>query len=117
MNDTLSEFMQSEMKKRGWSQADLSRRSGLTTGGVSMLIGHTRKPNPDSLNALAKAFACPPEHLFRLAGLLPSEPEESTRVKDIICMLSQLPEEKVQMVYEIVTGFVYMSTRDSADKE
>ncbi|NMC30718.1 MAG: helix-turn-helix transcriptional regulator [Pelolinea sp.] len=76
-----SEFIQRELSKRGWSQADFARRSGMTTGGVSMLLNQTRKPSPDTLKIIAQVFDIPIETIFRIAGLLPPVPE-STIQKD-----------------------------------
>ena len=56
------------------SQADLARASGITRGGVSNLLNQVRKPDPDTCNAIAKAFNLPVETVFRAAGLLPPPP-------------------------------------------
>ena len=88
-----TEYVQSEMKKRGWSQADLSRQTGMTTGGVSMLLNQTRKPSPETLLTLSKAFQIPPESIFRAAGLLPPEPQLTEGTKMILYLFQQLSDE------------------------
>ncbi len=90
----LTDFIQQELKKRGWSQADLARRSGMTTGGISMLLTQTRKPSPDTLNILAKVFNYPPEKLFIIAGLLPKESEASSQKEELLYLFDQLPEKE-----------------------
>ena len=60
----------SQLKDRGWSQADLARKSGLTRGGVSNYI-NGRIPDENALRKIAKAFKLPAEVVFRAAGVLP----------------------------------------------
>lgn len=88
-----TEFIQAEMKKRGWSQADLARQTGMTTGGVSMLLNQTRKPSPDTLLTIASAFQLPPERLFREAGLLPKEPGNVAGKEELNFLLTELSDE------------------------
>jgi transcriptional regulator with XRE-family HTH domain len=90
----LSEFVESEMRKRGWNQADLARFTGMTTGGVSMLLNRTRKPNPDTLIALAKAFTIPAETLFRVAGFLPEVTTIDSQKEELLYLFDQLPEKE-----------------------
>ncbi len=95
----LSEFIEKEMKKRGLSQADLARLTGLTTGGVSMLLNRTRKPSPETLNALAKAFDFPPDALFRTAGFLPEIQKGDSQTEELLFLFNQLPSsEKTNLI-------------------
>ena len=88
-----TDFIQSEMKKRGWSQADLARQTGMTTGGVSMLLNQTRKPSPDTLLTLAQSFHLPPELIFRKAGLLPELPESVEQKEELDYLFNILSNE------------------------
>ncbi len=88
-----TDYVQSEMKKRGWSQADLARQTGMTTGGVSMLLNQTRKPSPDTLLTLSKAFQIPPESIFRAAGLLPAAPQRTEITEMILYLYQKLSDE------------------------
>lgn len=64
------DWIQVEREKRGWSQSDLSRYSGLHRAVISKIESGT-KPMPDTLSALAQAFKISPISIFRIAGLLP----------------------------------------------
>lgn len=88
-----TDFIQSEMKKRGWSQADLARQTGMTTGGVSMLLNQTRKPSSDTLLILAQTFHMPPEKIFRKAGLLPEISEDAEGKEELDYLFNTLSEE------------------------
>lgn len=67
------EWLNDELQQRGWTQADLARKSGLTTAGISRILSGQRDPGPEALIAIAEALKLPPEHVFRKAGLLPEE--------------------------------------------
>lgn len=103
MNEDLVNFIEVEMKKRGWSQADLARATGLTTGGVSMLLNQTRKPSPDTLVTLASAFDVPPVMMFEIAGLLPkSKVKNWTNDDQLLFLYHQLPKEDKEEIEELI---------------
>jgi molybdate-binding protein/transcriptional regulator with XRE-family HTH domain len=52
----------------GWSQAELSRRSGLSRAGISALEAGRLVPSTAAALALAAALGCTVETLFRLPG-------------------------------------------------
>ena len=58
--------------KKGWTQAELSKRTGITVPHLSMLENDVRDPSMDSMKALANAFDLPLNVLIFLA----SEPED-----------------------------------------
>ena len=88
-------WLQDEMNRRGLSQADLSRMTGLTTAGVSLMFTNKKAPRPETLNAIARAFEYPPEFVFRLAGLLP---EEAPTDEELIYLYDKLtPDERSEI--------------------
>lgn len=88
----ITEFIQSELTKRGWSQADFARRSGLTTGGVSMLLNQTRKPSTDTLAIIAQVFNLPLEEVYRIAGLLPPIAKSTAQKEQLNYLYDHLKE-------------------------
>lgn len=52
------------MIDKGWRQADLARASGLPRNAISVYLRGASLPNPDSRNALAKAFDMEPNVLL-----------------------------------------------------
>lgn len=58
--------------KKGWTQAELSKRAGITVPHLSMLENDLRDPSMDAMKALANAFNIPLNVLIFLA----SESEE-----------------------------------------
>jgi transcriptional regulator with XRE-family HTH domain len=104
----ISEWITSEINKRGWSQADLAHRMGFSPGQVSHVITGQRKPSPEFLDALARALKVQPEAVFRAAGLLPPEKqiEVDPRLDKLNAMLSTLSEEEQEEVLDMVEVFI-----------
>jgi transcriptional regulator with XRE-family HTH domain len=77
MDNEFSEWLTDELRKRGWSQADLARAANIHRQVVSTYInGRRSKPDEDVLRSIARAFKMPPEEVFRAAGLLPPTTED-----------------------------------------
>lgn len=74
--ETFSDWLIKKMKIAEMSQADLARRSGLTTATISRILQETRKPGHEACEAIARALDLPPETVFRAAGLLPPNNEQ-----------------------------------------
>jgi transcriptional regulator with XRE-family HTH domain len=73
-NDQFSDWLNEELKKREWTQADLARASGLTRQAISNYINERRNPDDQAIAAIARALRLPPETVFRIAGLDKSLP-------------------------------------------
>jgi molybdate-binding protein/DNA-binding XRE family transcriptional regulator len=59
--------------RRGWSQEELARKAGLSRAGVSAIETSRLVPSAAAALALARAFGCRVEDLFRLPGDAPGE--------------------------------------------
>lgn len=89
-----ADWVVKELRSRDWSQADLSRSSGLTRGGISNLINRVRQPNPDTCRAIARALDLPYEVVLQKAGILPKESDKNDpRLKIIEYLVSQLDQD------------------------
>ncbi len=89
VNDFL-DWLQEEMEKRGWNQADLAREARISPSAVSMVINQGREAGPEFCQAIAKAFQLPDEIVFRRAGLLSPISEIKEREKRILYLFSKL---------------------------
>lgn len=69
--EKLSAFIERELEKRGWTQADLCRASGMNDSMISNLINERRKLGLNSVISLAKAFNMSTDEVLRGSGLLP----------------------------------------------
>ena len=79
-NTFFTQWLQSEMDKRGWSQSDCARAADLNRAVINKLLNGRCRPQPATLMAIARAFKIPVEIAYRAAGLLPqnSEFDETT---------------------------------------
>lgn len=104
------EWLQAELDKRDWRQADLARRGGIHTGLLSRIMSLERNPGPDTCSSIAKALNIPPEDVFRKAGLLPSLPAEDAAVREITTMLREIQADTegashLNVIRDIVATF------------
>jgi len=68
-------WLNEEMALRGWNQAELARKAGVSRAAISNILSSMRTPGPDLCGAIAQAFQIAPEVVFRKAGLLPESAE------------------------------------------
>jgi transcriptional regulator with XRE-family HTH domain len=69
-----SKWLQAELDKRQWSQAELARASGLSRAVINKLLNAKTFPAPVTLEGLARALKIPVETAYRAAGILPEIP-------------------------------------------
>jgi transcriptional regulator with XRE-family HTH domain len=89
MNIDFSNWLIEQMKKKGWSQADLSRAAGLTRQAIANYAAG-RIPQDDSILKIAFAFNLPPEQVYRAAGLLPPAIDIDEDMEQIMHETAQL---------------------------
>jgi transcriptional regulator with XRE-family HTH domain len=79
-----SEWLQSELDKRGWSQSDCARAANLNRAVINKLLNGKSKPQPPTLAAIARAFKFPIETIYRAAGLLPPNVDSDETAIELI---------------------------------
>jgi transcriptional regulator with XRE-family HTH domain len=89
------EWLEGELRTRDWKQADLVRRSGISSGLLSLILSRQRKPGPDTCKAIAHAFGMKEIQVLRIAGIAPdAEPDKfSPIIEATAAMLKDLSEE------------------------
>jgi len=95
------QWLQHEMDKREWSQADLARRARTTRSAINGLVLGTRGPGKNLMVAIAKAFGIPPEHVMRAAGLL-EYAKESEITEQMLHDFNLLPPDKQAFYAELI---------------
>jgi transcriptional regulator with XRE-family HTH domain len=88
------DWLQSELDKRRWSQADLAYSAGISRAVVNKLLNRKTYPQPDTLQAIARAFKIPVETVYRAAGLLPQETETDAFTAEILHKLKLIKSPK-----------------------
>ena len=92
--EKFSDWLENQIKNLGWSQADLSRESGLHRAIISKIILGSSKPSPETLESLARALNLPPAQVFQAAGILPKDPDSDPLVEEGLHILQQLEGEE-----------------------
>jgi transcriptional regulator with XRE-family HTH domain len=80
MTQTFQDWLGEEMNRRGWTQAELARRSHLSQPTLSRILTEMRQVGPGVALAIAHALGESPVKVYRLAGLLP-RPASTHRAK------------------------------------
>lgn len=89
-----SDWLQVELDKRQWSQADLARASDLSRAVINKLLNGKTYPQPTTLQAIARAFKVPVESAYRAAGLLPESSESEFFVSEVAHKLSLIRDSQ-----------------------
>jgi transcriptional regulator with XRE-family HTH domain len=99
-NLRFTEWLQTEMDKRGWSQSDCARACDLNRAVINKLLNGKCKPQPPTLMAIARGFKVPIETAYRAAGLLPpsSDGDETTLEVLHIFKSLQSPQRKATAI-------------------
>ncbi len=63
-------WLRAEIEERGWSQNELGRRAGVSSGGISLILSRQRRPSPGVCRGIARVLEIPEETVFRKAGIL-----------------------------------------------
>ncbi len=95
------DWINSELNKKGWKQADLVRR-GVDSGYLSKVINGTRPPGLNFLIQLSDALNVRREVVFQAAGVLERNPKEDYLTQEAEYLLSQLPDDKKQQAVNFI---------------
>jgi transcriptional regulator with XRE-family HTH domain len=88
------------MNARGWTQAELARRSDISTAQISQVLAGNNRPGFDFYEGIARAFGVPLEEVLRRAGILRAWPAESV-TDDLQARLRRLPAEDQERVLAV----------------
>jgi transcriptional regulator with XRE-family HTH domain len=93
--NTMVEWLEYELRERGWSNNELARRAGLSPAGVSAVMTGQSNPGAEFCLKVSGALNAAPTSVFRLAGLLPPAPEMDEIFEDIVfCYDRMTPEAR-----------------------
>lgn len=93
--ETFPDWLERQLKLRGWTQAELIRRSGLSRGGLANILAGNRNPSPDTCIQISKALSLPPETVLRVAGHIPNEGDPvGNEVRQLLDLMHSLTVEE-----------------------
>ena len=109
-------WLEEEMRGRGMSQADLAREAHVSRGAIGNVLRGERNPGKDLLTAIAEGLKLPPETVFRMAGVLPPEQDDS-RIEKIKYYMAALDDvEKNDVVAYAEMKYQQASRRESLEE-
>ena len=97
-----SVWLQQEIDTRGWNQAELHRKSGLSRTIISDVLSGKVSPGFDFCVAIGQAFHLPGDQVLRLAGLLPPVPAKTEQHEKLLYMYDQLNKQDQETVLSMM---------------
>lgn len=85
---------------KGWTQADLADKAGMSRSQLAMIEAETRPANTLRLNAIAAALGVQPQSLF-------SDPDS-----ELLSLLRQLSDEDRQTIVRMAEAFAARSKQE-----
>lgn len=116
VDSSFTNWIRDEMIKRGWRQADVVRMTGITRGGLSLILNGQVRPAPQTLSQLAKAFGVSPDFLMRKVGYLPRQEDFDPMLKEANYKLSLLDQAKKQQVLDFMDFLIGRNQRNGIAK-
>lgn len=96
----MSEWLRSKLSETGITQAELSRRSGVSQGHITKVLNGDRGLGEQALKGIAEAFNVPPEEVFRAAGILPKVPQTTAQEEQLLFMFRQMNDKQRQDILD-----------------
>ncbi|MFQ5613980.1 MAG: helix-turn-helix domain-containing protein [Anaerolineae bacterium] len=106
MENDFVTWLTKEIEKRGWSNSELARRANLVPSTISMVLNGDKRPGLDFCNGVARALNHPPEAIFRLAGLLPPDPDMDPEEKEALHLFRQLGDAERKRILQAMRAWV-----------
>jgi transcriptional regulator with XRE-family HTH domain len=108
-----ADWLQDELQRREWRQADFARVAGVDVSMVSRWL-RGRRPDPTSLERVAAALGVEIDALLTLAGHRPSSPrDDDPRVAALVAKIRQITwtPERFLIVDALLDDLRHRSTR------
>lgn len=93
-----SQWLQDRLSEKGWTKAELSRRSGVSAPQITRIIKREQSPGHNSLKAFARLFQIEIEDLYRIAGKFPPTTHKNGRYQRI----ADLPPDQRKIIEEFM---------------
>lgn len=115
----IQKWLSEQLIEHNMSQAELSRRSGLTDQAISMYMNGHRTPEPTAVVALANAFRFPPYDALAIAGYAPQRKERPLLDQVIINLIDRLSDDDKDQVVDYINLLIDRSIKknDSIGKK
>jgi transcriptional regulator with XRE-family HTH domain len=89
MEKSFGDWLVDQLNQKGMTQADLVRRTGISSGHISKIVSGERGAGEKTMAAVSRALQIPPEEVFRKFGLLPPKPKDSIDDEEMLFLYHQ----------------------------
>ena len=100
---TFSEWLMSELDKRGWSRSEAARRGKISASMFDKVINGYAQPGMRFIEGIARAFGMSPSEILEIAKTNKKETPISERIRNVVINLSE--EDQTDIM--VVTPFYY----------
>lgn len=115
-----AQWLQRQLTRREWSQADFAKRLETSTGSVSMWLKGKRVPDPLSVDKIADALGMDFDYVMTMVGHRPSvEPLDDNPIRDDLVAKVQrvrLTDDRIYTLETIINGYIDRDRRDTEDR-
>lgn len=112
----LSDWLNKEIGKRGWSYREFARRAGISSGTVSNVLSEKVRPSWEFYEGTSRALNMPVEDVLRQAGLLPPKHDDEPTVKQLIHLFTQLSDEEQEIILVTAEALLERKKRKEEDE-
>lgn len=113
-------WLQRQLDRRGWRQAELARRIPISSGAVSHWIRNERIPDPESCDRIADVLGVDVDLVLTLAGHRPAtEPiDPDDPVTELVSMIRRVQwnTDRLAGVRSILRGYLEMDRFTTSDE-
>jgi len=103
---TIAEWLTEELTRAGLTQAELSRKSGVSTAQIARAINGQRGLSETSIKLIAVAMKIPPEQAFRDVGFLPPVSERTEQSEWLLYAFDKLTDDEKRTITEIIQFYL-----------
>ena len=114
MTKFLNEWLETELKNRGWSLRELARRSDLAVTYISNILNNRQEPGAKFFQGVSKALGVSTRSLEKLNqdGSIP--PGEDITLRELWEMVEELSPEDRQDIMAYVSYRIWKKQHDNA---
>jgi transcriptional regulator with XRE-family HTH domain len=110
--ETFPDWLEWQIKQRGWKPADLARAADLPNATISRILNETRQAGPDACKKIARALNVSQEEVFRRRGFLDPLPpgvldhHMTPEERELIGLHRRLPPDRREAAFHMICGLV-----------
>lgn len=105
-NMTVGELVKKALKKRGFSQIELSQRSSISTSQISRIINGERGASLETLLTLADALGIKRSEMLRVAAGLPEVVPEDEWIEEMNYKLNLIPKNSRNVAEKVLDSLI-----------